>query len=280
MAVRFPWGRLGDLLAAGEGPSIREAVIFATDSRFTSPDNQVLQDDGQKLYRVAGDAAIAYSGDVLAAQRAVREVRKYFSRRRRDAAQEATQTVSRILRAAYELEQVLARQKNRKFWPLHILAGWRSQDGQASVALFESPKFSPQPADIGLVGGSKGERKIFAAKLKQFEEERWARGALPLDPKPWQIDVSGSLWSVIEAPDASRSIGGKVQTIAITADGFIEQEVSFTTGDPLKLTSWTVVTMPMSEVRPYQIEAKRHVSYGIPLLAEHDKPIVSATRRS
>jgi hypothetical protein len=118
----FPWGPLAPLFRE-PGARVQQAVIFAVDSRFTRPVGNrdertrtppaVLQDDGTKLYRVANNAMVVYSGDVIAAQHAVREIRKYFGRRPRGSQQDAAGYVARIIRAVYDQEKQLAHRGQR-----------------------------------------------------------------------------------------------------------------------------------------------------------------------
>src|SRR5688572_11714889 len=103
VVARFPWGQAA-AHAQAVGRLVPQAVIFAADSRFTSVSGNILQDDGKKLYRVANDAAVAYAGDVIAAQHAIREIKKYFGRRSPTRRVGATGFVARIIRTMYAHE--------------------------------------------------------------------------------------------------------------------------------------------------------------------------------
>lgn len=267
VAVRFPFGRLAAMCRDIPGFTVPGGVILATDSRFTGRgEGSVLTDRGRKLFRIANDAALVYSGDVLAAQAAVRSIRQFFARRALDSPNEATLQVAELVKAAYqrELAEREAGRRNTTVGPLDILVGvCKPGTGETGIFFLSSrSSFKPYLANAGNIAavGSMGEAARFEERLLALDAEQWERyGPPPLDPGHWQIIVVAAISSVIEAQKASSAVGGPIQTALITGDAYFLHEFSYleADGDPLVLASWKVATVPYEETELVHREGGR-----------------------
>lgn len=256
VAVRFPFGRLAVLnreLVLG----MDEAVILATDSRISAAGRgDVLTDRGRKLFRIANDAALVYSGDTLAAQASVRDVVRYFQRRRPGASRDATPEVSRIIREAYQRERRErdAGRRRTNVGPLSIIVGvCNPANGKASV-IFMGSGTSFEPFGVSgwnlAAGGVKGEAANFEEKLHALDDDQWARPEPPpFTALHWQLIVVAALTLVLEREDKSSVVGGPIQTALLTRDGFFSNEFAYLGEgcDPLNAASWKIATIPLAD---------------------------------
>ena len=275
VVARFPWGRLREVSdgVAGAGFAVEQAVFLATDSRFSFAD-RTPDDRGQKVYPVANDAGLVFAGDVLAAQRAIRSIRKYFERRDRKSKEEPAEHVGRLIEAAYanERRRVEGKARPRPLHSLHILVGVCDHRGQSAVVRYsDSSGFRP----IYLTGveaiGWPQDIVRFKAALLETEANEWGIGTVDPTPDRWVMHVVMAMRDAVDAPQNPGSVGGPIQALAITSRGMSMPSISWTEGDPMDASTWTDATISSESVRPFTA-GRGSAAAGLPepeLVVEH-----------
>jgi hypothetical protein len=97
--------------------------------------------------------------------------------------------------------------------------------------------------------GWESDIQAFKQKLEEVQAGRCRDPHEEMDPGPWQMDVAISLFWAIQQPDHTPWIGGRVQSMIITATGAQEQSFSVVRegGDPMNEADWEPVKQRLTE---------------------------------
>jgi hypothetical protein len=277
VAARWPWGYWASVFDAA-GIRMEDALVVATDSRFTLVGNRGYDDEGRKLYPIRPSSAILYAGDVMAAEDTWKSVDKLL-RRRSINHDELERILPLYLRGAYDSEKKRrSKQKLEKIGPLHMFFATATANGLCHIAKFSSLEKDFRPKYFRGVEalGTRGDIDLF---YKYFHEiEQWnARENRSLSfgdqlASTLMAQVLEAMQRVLEDPTQSGSVGGRLQALAITRRGIQSQEVH-RIGAPLAEDGQPTVqqvTTRLSDVRQY----RPRVRY--PARASSDFGIVSA----
>jgi hypothetical protein len=223
-----------------------------------------VDDQGRKIYRLSRDAAMVYAGDVLAAQRAVSDIERFFQRRRSPkATQNASNSVGLLLRTAYQQEKASASRKERmKVGPLWVLVGVCRPDGTAEIVRFASPKFQPLYVSGVDAVGWPADVANYRRVLEDMQRQRWDSSSegMELDPNPehWHMDVVLGIRGSLESDSRSPTIGGLVQSVIVTKGDCTESGFKWVIpgGDPMKEKDWESLTSSLDDVHQYRLDRK------------------------
>lgn len=234
-----------------------QGVFVASDSRFNlSAGGEI--DDGRKVYPLAPTAACVFAGDILSAQRSIRQIRTYLERRPAGSGADVSGPIGRIIRDEYERERARWRSPSgkpagvHKVGPLFILVGYVTRAGSAGIVRYSSyANFRP----IHLLGvevvGWPADVEAFKTALLRIEAERWQEQRTDVDPKRWCFDVVAAVTDSLRSPSRSRTIGGLVQCVTVTKTGIVEHAISATSDDPMVAENWTTRTVSIEAVRTW-----------------------------
>jgi hypothetical protein len=260
--AQWPWGKLRDLGRSMNAQGIggfEPAVIVVTDSRFTERGRSPI-DDGRKVYPLTPDSVLAYAGDVVCAQRAIRSAVSLL-KRRHGSTRDPALDIGRLFKRTYDEELRRAREGARpRVGPLYVLVGvclphpWRGTQviRYSSVSCF---------APIQLLGveavGMPEDIQRFLEVVAESDATVWGSGdSIPMKPEEWQMQIVSAAQQVINE-NRSGTLGGPVQTWMVTANG-PAPEVQFSwTRDPMVAVEWHNSNALLSMVKPYRLRSPR-----------------------
>jgi hypothetical protein len=247
IAAEFPWGRVRSIIATYPGLTAEQGIVFATDSRFSFGANPAHDDLGRKLYAIARNAAVVFSGDVLDAQAVVTALREY--------GQKAPRTPTRtLLRDIQELCREALSDRPDPVYGIQLLIGICDVDGQTQIIRVTSESgFSPLIVPGVQVVGSKEAERAFLSHLDAIDREHADRGNYIRSTDGWNLQVVAALSSTLRQPGMTRVIGGRIQTVLLTREGMAEQGAAYVSagGDPSDIRAWQTATLPLASVHGY-----------------------------
>jgi hypothetical protein len=224
-------------------------AILASDSRFTLAEGPL--DTGQKVFEISPDAALVYAGDVLTAQRAIRDIRKYLAKRAGRPFIDPTPAVADLLRRARKEE--IGRNSEGERPPvlsLHVLVGACAKSGAPQVIRFSSvSNFAPVHV-TGLVAvGYARDVQEFQRQWEHYQTDLESRDELLWREDSWPIPVALSLRDTLRAASASTWIGGGVQMLHIKRRGISRITVKSTTD----VKTWGEITVQPPTIKPLTV---------------------------
>jgi hypothetical protein len=279
VAACFPWAPPGAKIPPnfprGTG------VVVAADSRFVYSDGHT--DDGRKVYRIADDAVMAFSGDVQAAERAIASIQRMLTRLRDVSGggphQDPTTVAALHLRNAYKTANARARAGKRARRRLSALVGWRRADGATGVTAFSSEaNFRPQ---IHRSVVAVGDETAILAFYKHFSDaltNQWKDGNTPETVGHWHAHVLFAMDMAIREHKGG-TVGGAIQSIVISPEGMYEQDwgvLDLPKGAPTP-TSIDVeilkkVTARTRDLKPLDSRRRERSTFALPVVAPRGTP--------
>ena len=245
-----PWGPFVGQFKA-YGLQIREAVILATDSRW-SVGGQPLLDVGKKLYQVGPAVGAIYAGDVAAAYSGITALRQAYDRAKPQCIEALEKLSQWAFARSFERERASrAAQGSRCGSVFYVLGVGSRAEGVALLKLESLAGFKPEAVKGVVMIGWPTARDAFAQFLASGLD-KWYRAHKVADQvTDWAIAVTGSLDQVIRA-QRERTVGGKVQLAVVSPDGFAPLQIISLdkVADPPEEDVWRTVTVdsPLREL--------------------------------
>ncbi len=265
IGIKYPVKQLNRLLKQGDVTA--EAIVLASDSRWTYPDGQC-EDYGTKLFQLGGDAGAVYAGLSALGESCLTELRdrlrgqkvlcsSYFQEIAQQTFQEVYIQVSKKIPYS---ERVL-----------YILLGVCESSGEAELYRFKfDTDFEPERLTEIQAIGCQVPGMIFKKSLKheldrQVREELSSRRrhhkdladlkklglAAPIPITPYHIAmIAGYSLNTIVESKVSDLVGGKLQCAVITKEeGFRLLSLHYTTDPTNKGPGFTRATVQQSKLK-------------------------------
>jgi hypothetical protein len=265
VGAKYPWGDLSRLLPSGT--SISEAIILASDSRFSRrlPSGPFFpsSNSGTKLFKLGRDVAAVYAGISRIGELCIDELRWKLSKQRNPNSTKSRELAQDTLKTTYRHHIALERLHPDEA-PLYILIGACSKLGKAELYQFShNNEFAPLPtAGLKAIGhpettntfyqliqddlNKKVEEQLnLRQKYPQIPFEHWS--PMPIKAEHIAILISAALSRIIES-GSDHTVGGKIQCAVITNKGIILPEISYSTDPTNKGPGWTRVTTKPKEL--------------------------------
>ncbi|MGE3913558.1 MAG: hypothetical protein AB7K36_29680 [Chloroflexota bacterium] len=247
----WPWGRLFGVFPPGIDFE-EKAVILAADTRFSNEVRTL--DNGRKIYLVAPNMALVYSGRVWTAQRGISDLFRAIRRCGDKRLAIVERTLGEFFLRAHDKQlKPIDKRRLKNGLPLRVLVGSIGPDGQPVCFRYSSqwtPRFDPFYVQGVSAIGDERAASIVLNVLKRRMEERWQSGDLPVNPRDWQVDVVVAIQQALVDTGRSRSVGGTVQSVVVMKNRVEEQMFSMAEGDPMDEASWRPLTDSTARLRP------------------------------
>lgn len=275
IAAKYPWSNFSELIKMGA--PVSQAVIMASDSRWTYDDYYIPYEDiGTKLFQLGKDCGAVYAGDVKAGEHSIKVLSNKLARRKTSDFQRSLVLAGSTFSRVYQYHQKERRSKGERVYPLYILVGVCNVVGEASLIYFSSES-NFKPVFITGVYGV-GIREAYASFEEKFmkeiesevNKELKTRYRYPVvrympiqqDAEHVGILLAAKLEGVIETETfKSKGIGGKVQYGIVTKDGFQMRELSKTTDPTNEGPGWTRITASPEEITTFRKKFNLSANY-------------------
>jgi len=264
VAAKYPWGDLKRLLPSGT--SISEAIILASDSRFSRrlpPSYVPISNSGTKLFKLGRDVAAVYAGISKISELCLDELRWKLSKQKNPNSTKSRKIAQDTLKTTYRHHIALERLRPDEA-PLYILIGVCNKLGKAELYQFShnndfSPLLTTGLKAIGHPETTNTFYRLIQDELhKNVEEQlnlRQKYPQIPLehwDPMPIKAEhiamlISSALSRIIES-GSDPTVGGKIQCAVITSKGIVLPKISYSTDPTNKGPGWTRVTTKPEEL--------------------------------
>lgn len=250
VAAVFPWGALARL--RGQGVNIPQAVVFATDCRWTFENStRPALDTGRKLFQVAKEVAAVYAGDVKCGEECIGQLSYELMRASEKDSPRFLTVAERTFKRTYAQVRFTTR---RSVYPLHILMGACSPHGAAGLWYFSSEKKFVPVAVTGVCAiGAPQARQVFAEALNQEAQRNKGMFDMSTVVDGWALKLASLMFNTVITSAADPTVGGKVQLGVIDQKGFRSLHVART---PVPFPSharpkWQWVTSGENELVAY-----------------------------
>jgi hypothetical protein len=270
VGAKYPWGSLRKLTAIQR--NLPQAVLFVTDSRWTKyyPNNDYeFENVGTKLFSLTSDSAIVYSGDVIAAEHCITQLKNELQKIRNKNFTTSLYTSQQTFRKTYSFHK---KSRKTRLFPLFFLIGTCDKTSKANLIYFRSPKFSPIFIEgmygIGLREAYKDLETVVNQQVdKAVKEEFDTRSRFPIPqllpslPVQTQAEHAGML--IVAAMQGTifkgtkyETIGSPMQFAMVDKDGVRMPEAAWTTDGTGATDTWHRETARPDEITTYQEKYK------------------------
>lgn len=264
VAAKYPWSNFSELIKMGA--PVSQAVIMASDSRWTYDDYYIPYEDiGTKLFQLGKDCGAVYAGDVKAGEHSIKVLSSKLARRKTPDFQRSLVLAKSTFSRVYQYHQKERESKGERVYPLYILVGICNVVGEASLIYFSSES-NFKPVFITGVYGV-GIREAYASFEEKFmkeiesevNKELKTRHRYPVvrympiqqDAEHVGILLAAMLEDVIKTA-TYKTIGGKMQYGIATKDGFQMWELLIATDPTNEGSGWTRVTASPEEITTFR----------------------------
>ena len=240
---RSHWG-----LATG-----KPAMVLMTDSRFSFAASDPL-DSGRKIYTLASNAGLVFSGDVQAAQRAERYIRTYLERRHSKLPSDSLGDFAKLFGQAYQAKEDAKRNG------LTVLVGVLEQSGATVFRFSHTNSFVPVRFGGIQAAGNRLVIARFWEELIRLDEQDFAPGRSPgLTLEHSVLALGCALKNAVDAFPES-NVGGPLQLVIIDANGAREETLAYMTfegNSTMSDATPTQFTTSLDKVNPHWVNAPR-----------------------
>ncbi len=237
------------------------AMVLMTDSRFSFAASAPL-DSGRKIYILASNAGLVFSGDVQAAQRAEKYIRRYRERSHSELPSDLLGDFANLFRRAYQAEKDANRRGLRADAPqgLTVLVGGLEQSGATTFRFSHTKSFAPvRFGGIQATGNSFVIARFWEELIRQDERD-FAPGRSPgLTLEHSVLALGCALKNAVDAFPGS-NVGGPLQLVIIDANGAREETFAYITlegNSTMSDATPTQFTTSLDDVRPHWVNAPR-----------------------
>ena len=227
VAVSFPWGRLANLRHPdSSGPLFRPAIIFASDSRWTTrgPVQSSHRDTGTKLFRLATNVGGIYAGDVVSGELCLGRLAHVLNTVTQPS-RHIEGRAQRVFRHVYR-EAVPSGQRRRRRLSL-VIGVFTSIGGPKLWSCESSHDFTPVPVENVCTIGMPKTGEAFKAWLAHETDSAFEHGSrIPLTVSEWAFRLVAVMHSHIVHPAIDETVGGSIQMATLDPTGWDEQTVA------------------------------------------------------
>jgi len=253
IGVKYPCGIIKEALASLRFASFPEAIILATDSRWTKyyplRNDPIYEDVATKLFTFPNNnAIIAYSGDVQAGEHCIKEFERNLQKNHMKNMTTSLYIIQRAFQRTYNHHK---KSRTVKIFPLYFLLGVCDNIGKCSLIYFGSPKFAPIFLEgikgIGIIEACKSVENEIYKKINQIDNVKNQE-----DVMHFGMFIAGTMNDLAMRSEKYSGIGGFIQVAILNRKEIIQPSLSWTTDPTGKTDTWHRATARSQEITTYQ----------------------------
>jgi hypothetical protein len=250
IAAEYPWGRWRDISDSMPGHFAR-SIIIAADTRWSIEKSSPVE-VGRKIWTLGRQTGIVMAGDVWAGEEAVSRLRRDGKDALFKSDRDVVDMCEVMFRETYSLH--LQKAKEGKRVPCHklwFLVGFVDREGCTALARFASdadfrPIYLKGIHAIGVPSAITRVRQDLIARIGEPSKN----SNLSPDPMDWAMHLANAISEVI-ASNSEPSVGGRVQMVIGTKDGWTEHALSSLAAgaDAEDPGAWIDTTYPLAKLK-------------------------------
>lgn len=246
IAAEFPWGKWREIMATAPW-RFPSSIILAADTRWTREGRKPIE-SGRKLFTLGRQIGIVLAGDVWAGEEAVNRLRKAGKDAKFTGVNDVLELARNVFRETYSAHRQAALAGERTAcYPLWFLVGFIDRQSYTCLARLSSEAdFHPIIlSGVQAIGAPSAIEKARIDLIARVGDPA-TNPNLSEDPLPWAMQVAGVIHEIIEGGQEP-TVGGRVQMVVGTRDGWTEHEMSVLAdgADPEAEADWNQATHPL-----------------------------------
>ena len=253
ISIKYPCGLVQRALASLPNARLQEAVMLATDTRWTKyyslHNNPTYEDVATKLFTFPdNNALIAYAGDVQSGEHCISEFKANLESKKLKNMTVSLYMTQRTFQRIYHYHK---KTRPRKVFPLYFLLGVRDNLGKCSLIYFSSPKFAPIFLE-GVKGiGIRQACKVVEENINQ-EIHKLDNVNIQEDSIHFGMLIAGTMYNLAVRSGEYNEIGGFMQFAILDRKGITLPSLSWTEDPTGKTDIWHRATAQSNELTTYQ----------------------------